>query len=85
MYVQLDSLTDQGLTVGQVIESMACAVEELGVARGLVAVHGPVRGLLRYFEAGGRVRYGTDGRVWVPVWRPERRKRKALDLSKENL
>lgn len=43
------------------IELLAVALEELGVARALVMMHGQERGARRYVEAGGRVRFDDDG------------------------
>jgi hypothetical protein len=75
MYVQPKALTQMGLTADQMIESAAIALQELGIAEALVMVHGPDRGLRRYFEAGGHMRFTSWGDPYVPVLAPKRGRR----------
>lgn len=67
MYVRVETMTRAGLTPDQLTGAAALAVTELGVAEGLVMIHGPERGARRYFEAGGCVRFDAAGNPWVPV------------------
>jgi hypothetical protein len=67
MYVMFSALAEAELTTGQKTSSLALAIIELGVAEGLVLIHGPDRGVRRYFEAGGAMRFDAQGNPWVPV------------------
>jgi hypothetical protein len=72
MYVRVDSIPRHGLSAEQMIESAVFALQELGIAEALVMVHGPERGLRRYFEVGGRMRFTSWGDPYVPVLAPRR-------------
>lgn len=67
MYVRIDSIGRHGLTADQMLDAAALALTELGVAEALAMVHGPERGLRRYFEAGGAIRFTPRGDPYVPV------------------
>jgi hypothetical protein len=73
MYVRIDSIGKAGLSAEQMIECALVALAELAVAEALALVHGPERGLRRYFEAGGQVRFTSWGDPYVPVFAPRRR------------
>lgn len=72
MYVRIDAIHRAGLSADQMLESAAIALLELGTAEALALVHGPERGLRRYFEAGGQVRFTSWGDPYVPVFAPRR-------------
>jgi hypothetical protein len=76
MYVRVDSIGKAGLTAGQMLAATEMALAELGLAQGLVLVHGPRRGYQRYVEAGGHIRFTSYGEPFVPVY-PARRERRA--------
>ena len=76
MYVRVDTIARHGLTADQMIESAALALQELGTAEALVMVHGPERGLARYFEVGGHIRFTSWGDPYVPVFKAKRRGRR---------
>jgi hypothetical protein len=73
MYVRVDSIAQHGLSADQMIDAAVTALRELAVAQALVLVHGPARGLRRYFEAGGCVRFTAWGDPYVPILAPKRR------------
>lgn len=72
MYVRVDSIPQHGLSAEQMIDATVLALTELGIAEALVMVHGPERGLRRYYEAGGHVRFTSWGDPYVPVFAPRR-------------
>jgi hypothetical protein len=74
MYVRVDSIPQHGLSAEQMIDATVIALQELGIAEALVMVHGPERGLRRYFEAGGHMRFTSWGDPYVPVLAPKRQR-----------
>jgi hypothetical protein len=75
MYVQVDSIPKHGLSAEQMIDATVLAMTEYAVAEALVMVHGVRRGIERYLEAGGCIRWTPWGAVFVPVYAPKRRSR----------
>jgi hypothetical protein len=75
MYVQPQALGQMGLTAEQMIDAVVLALTELGIAEALVMVHGRERGLRRYFEVGGHLRFTPWGDPYVPVYAPKRGRR----------
>jgi hypothetical protein len=75
MYVQVDSIPRHGLSADQMIDATILAMTELAVAEALILVHGTRRGIERYQERGGCVRWTPWGMVFVPVFAPKRRRR----------
>ena len=55
------------LTADEKIGVLARALTELGIAHGLVLIHGPERGEERYALTRGLVRFDPAGDVWVRV------------------
>jgi hypothetical protein len=74
MYVQVDSIPRHGLSAEQMIDAAVLAMTEYAMAEALVMVHGPRRGILRYLEMGGCIRWTSWGAVFVPVFAPKRRR-----------
>lgn len=58
---------DDTLTADEKIGVLARALTELGIAHGLVLIHGPERGEQRYALTRGLVRFDQAGEVWVRV------------------
>jgi hypothetical protein len=76
-WVRVQDIARAGLTADQVIHLMAMALEELGVIRGLILVHGVERGTDRYVEAGGHMRFSDDGEPILPLWAAGEKRRTA--------
>jgi hypothetical protein len=53
----------------QATSLLATTMTDLAVAQSLVLIHGKERGIARYIEAGGRVRFDGDGEpvIWDEV------------------
>lgn len=65
-WVRLEDISkpDCGLSVDERISVLATALTELGIAQGLVLIHGPERGIERYEQLRGLVRADEES-VWV--------------------
>ncbi len=66
-YVPLNELTSSGLEAEEIIAALATAIEELGIALGLVMIHGNQAGLARYYQTRGICRFDQYGNIQVPV------------------
>jgi hypothetical protein len=65
-FVLLTSLGQPGpLSADERIGILARAIEELGIAMGLIMIHGEDRGIRRYEETRDLVRRDGSGAIWV--------------------
>lgn len=69
MYVRIDALGKVGLPAESVMRGISMALTELGTAMALQLIHGRERGLARYYELGGNVRFTSYGDPFIPVSR----------------
>jgi hypothetical protein len=65
--VRLDQLAAEDLSAEEKIAALALAIHDLGVAMGLVMIHGQEHGAQVYLDHGGSIRLDPDGNVLVPV------------------
>jgi hypothetical protein len=60
-WIRLVDLPDSGLSAQRVIHLLAIAMTELGLAQGLVLVHGREQGVQRYAAAGAIICFDAEG------------------------
>jgi hypothetical protein len=65
-FVLLTSIShSETLSADDKIGILARAIEELGIAMGLIMIHGEDRGIRRYEETRDLVRRDGSGAIWV--------------------
>lgn len=65
-WVKIAELGRAGLTADQILDAITMALTELGIAQGLVVIHGD-RAARVYAEHGGHIRFDDDGDPCVPI------------------
>ena len=78
--IRLDRLLNE-LSPNDALTAVAVAIEELGMAQALCIVHGRDRGVKRFVEAGGHIRFDDDGKP-VILWTSALAERAGSGVSK---
>jgi hypothetical protein len=66
-WIRIEDIARSDLSADQKIALTAMALEELGVAQGLVLIHGREHGARVYAQHGGQVRFDSEGEpvIWA--------------------